>query len=114
MADFGPIVGAFTRDYRHNAENARILITVPACLEILLFSSTPEHRKWVKRLRYVIFDEVHCMREGGVKESGATESNGAIWEHCLLLIRLGTSCNLHNKFCMPRECIAILILTYLH
>ena len=94
MADFGPIVGAFTRDYRHNAEIARILITVPACLEILLFSSTPEHRKWVKRLRYVIFDEVHCMREGGVKESGATESNGAIWEHCLLLIRLGTSCNL--------------------
>lgn len=27
------------------------------------------------------------MREGGVKESGAAETTGAIWEHCLLLIR---------------------------
>lgn len=31
--------------------------------------------------------QVHCMREGGVKEGGAAESSGAIWEHCLLMIR---------------------------
>lgn len=93
MADFGGgqdniKVGVFTRDFRYNETGARILITVPACLEILLFSSSESHRKWVKRLRYVIFDEVHCMREGGIKESGASESSGTIWEHCLLLIRL--------------------------
>ena len=62
-----------------------MLVTVPACLEILLFSSA--HRDWVKKLRYVIFDEVHCMREGGIREGGLVESTGAIWEHCLLLIR---------------------------
>ena len=28
--------GVFTRDYRYNVENCRILITVPACLEIML------------------------------------------------------------------------------
>lgn len=85
--DHGAEVGVFTRDYRHNEERARILITVPACLEILLFSVSPTHRNWVKRLRYVIFDEVHCMREGGIKESGSNEGTGAIWEHCLLMIR---------------------------
>ena len=35
---------------------ARILVTVPACLEILLLS--PSHREWVDKLRYIIFDEV--------------------------------------------------------
>ena len=79
------VYGVFTRDYRINALEARILVTVPACLEILLFS--PAHRDWFSRLRYVIFDEVHCMREGGIKEGGAAESTGTIWEHCLLLIR---------------------------
>lgn len=84
--DHGAEVGVFTRDYRHNEKSARILITVPACLEILLFSKSPTHHNWVKRLRYVIFDE-HCMREGGIKESGSNEGTGAIWEHCLLMIR---------------------------
>lgn len=79
------VYGVFTRDYRINALEARILVTVPACLEILLFS--PAHRDWVKKLRYVIFDEVHCMREGGIREGGTVENTGAIWEHCLLLIR---------------------------
>ncbi len=79
------VYGVFTHDYRINALEARILVTVPACLEILLFS--PAHRDWVKKLRYVIFDEVHCMREGGIREGGTVENTGAIWEHCLLLIR---------------------------
>ncbi len=77
--------GVFTRDYRIKALEARILVTVPACLEILLFS--PAHRDWVKKLRYVIFDEVHCMREGDIREGGTVHNTGAIWEHCLLLIR---------------------------
>lgn len=85
------VYGVFTRDYRINALEARILVTVPACLEILLFS--PAHRDWVARLRYVIFDEIHCMREGGVKEGGTAENTGTIWEHCLLLIRYPMPCD---------------------
>lgn len=33
-----------------------MLITVPACFEILLLA--PYHQVWVTRIRYVIFDEV--------------------------------------------------------
>ena len=91
------VYGVFTRDYRINALEARILVTVPACLEILLFS--PTHREWVARLRYVIFDEVHCMREGGVREGGTAENTGTIWEHCLLLIRYPMHCN--KLSCIP-------------
>jgi superfamily II RNA helicase len=53
---------------------SNILITVPACLEILLLSKPME--KWRKRLKCIIFDEVH--------EIGDT--NGAVWEHLLALI----------------------------
>ncbi|KAK9901261.1 hypothetical protein WJX75_003106 [Coccomyxa subellipsoidea] len=77
--------GVFTRDFRYNALEARILVTVPACLEILLLS--PTHRDWVDKLQYIIFDEVHCMREGGIKDGGANEGNGAIIEHSLLIAR---------------------------
>ena len=53
----GKIVhGVFTRDYRYNLFDSRILITVPACLEIMLLSHATQ--KWVQSLRYVIFDEV--------------------------------------------------------
>ncbi|KAK9808714.1 hypothetical protein WJX72_002409 [[Myrmecia] bisecta] len=60
--DFGDGVhGVFTRDYRHNALGCRILITVPACLEILLLG--PTNQAWAARIQRVIFDEVHCLRE---------------------------------------------------
>ncbi|KAG8504607.1 putative ATP-dependent RNA helicase DDX60, partial [Galemys pyrenaicus] len=70
------LCGVFTRDYRHDALNSQVLITVPACLEILLLS--PHRQAWVKRIRYVIFDEVHCL--GG-------EIGAEIWEHLLVMIR---------------------------
>ncbi|XP_054432048.1 probable ATP-dependent RNA helicase DDX60 [Pteronotus mesoamericanus] len=70
------LCGVFTRDYRHNALNCQVLITVPACLEILLLA--PHRQTWVKRIRYVIFDEVHCL--GG-------EIGAEIWEHLLVMIR---------------------------
>ncbi|XP_051822653.1 probable ATP-dependent RNA helicase DDX60 [Antechinus flavipes] len=72
----GAICGVFTRDYRHDVMNCQILVTVPQCLEILLLS--PHLQKWVKRIRYVIFDEVHCL--GG-------EIGAEIWEHLLVMIR---------------------------
>ncbi|XP_058406305.1 probable ATP-dependent RNA helicase DDX60-like [Diceros bicornis minor] len=70
------LCGAFTRDYHHNTLNCQVLITEPACFEILLL--TPRCQKWVKRIRYVIFDEVHCL--GG-------EIGGKFWEHLLVMIR---------------------------
>ncbi|XP_037382592.2 probable ATP-dependent RNA helicase DDX60 [Talpa occidentalis] len=69
------LCGVFTRDYRNDALNCRILVTVPQCLEILLLA--PQRQKWVKRMRYVIFDEVHSL--GG--------EVGEVWEHLLVMIR---------------------------
>ncbi|XP_067407878.1 probable ATP-dependent RNA helicase DDX60 [Emydura macquarii macquarii] len=68
--------GIFTRDYRHDTLNCQILVTVPQCLEILLLS--PHRQEWVKRIRYVIFDEVHCL--GG-------EIGAEVWEHLLVMMR---------------------------
>ncbi|XP_064332033.1 probable ATP-dependent RNA helicase DDX60 isoform X2 [Camelus dromedarius] len=70
------LCGVFTRDYRHDALNSQVLVTVPACFEILLLA--PHRQAWVKRIRYVIFDEVHCL--GG-------EIGAEVWEHLLVMIR---------------------------
>uniref|UniRef100_A0A4W3GM84 DExD/H-box helicase 60 n=1 Tax=Callorhinchus milii TaxID=7868 RepID=A0A4W3GM84_CALMI len=70
------VCGVFTRDYRQDALNSQILITVPQCLEILMLA--PQRQAWVKKIRYVIFDEVHCL--GG-------EIGAEVWEHLLVMIR---------------------------
>ena len=70
------VYGVFTRDYRSNALNSQILVTVPECLALLLLS--PRRRSWVRNLRYVIFDEIHCL---------AGQLGGFSWECGLLLIR---------------------------
>ncbi|XP_035676190.1 probable ATP-dependent RNA helicase DDX60 [Branchiostoma floridae] len=75
MPDGMSVYGVFTRDYRHNALNCQILVTVPQCLEILLLA--PHRQKWAQKIRYVIFDEVHCM---------GSEIGAEVWEHLLLLI----------------------------
>ena len=76
LPDGKSVYGVFTRDYRTNALNSQILVTVPECLELLLLS--PRMHDWVKSLRYVIFDEIHCL---------AGQTGGFSWECCLLLIR---------------------------
>ncbi|XP_066429651.1 probable ATP-dependent RNA helicase DDX60 isoform X2 [Eleutherodactylus coqui] len=70
------LCGVFTRDYRNDALNSQVLVTVPQCFEILLLS--PRRQEWVKRIKYVIFDEIHCL--GG-------EIGGETWEHILSVIR---------------------------
>uniref|UniRef100_A0A803JIA1 DEXD/H-box helicase 60 n=1 Tax=Xenopus tropicalis TaxID=8364 RepID=A0A803JIA1_XENTR len=70
------LCGVFTRDYRTDALNSQILVTVPQCLEILLLS--PHRQEWAKRIKYVIFDEIHCL--GG-------EIGAEVWEHLLVMIR---------------------------
>ncbi|PFX17719.1 putative ATP-dependent RNA helicase DDX60 [Stylophora pistillata] len=70
------VYGVFTRDYRFNTLNSQILVTVPQCLEILFLS--PRRQDWTKNVKYVIFDEVHCLGQ---------EIGAEVWEHLLLLIR---------------------------
>lgn len=72
--------GILTRDYRHNAMNCQILVTVPEMLRILLFS--PLNISWAKRIKRVIFDEIHCIGQEG----------GAIWENLLLAIQVPVLC----------------------
>nr|XP_014342204.1 PREDICTED: probable ATP-dependent RNA helicase DDX60 [Latimeria chalumnae] len=76
LPDGMTVCGVFTRDYRHDALNCQVLVTVPQCLEILMLS--PHRQNWVQKIKYVIFDEVHCL--GG--EIGAD-----VWEHLLVMIR---------------------------
>ncbi|OCT99648.1 hypothetical protein XELAEV_18005430mg [Xenopus laevis] len=70
------LCGVFTRDYRTDTLKSQILVTVPQCLEILLLS--PHRQEWAKRIKYVIFDEIHCL--GG-------EIGAEVWEHLLVMIR---------------------------
>ena len=71
------VFGVLTNNNQHEALNSQILITVPEMFEQLLLN--PNHaERWGRNIRYVIFDEVHCIGE---------EGTGATWEHLLLLIR---------------------------
>jgi len=77
------LMGVFLREFNsaggHFEEgiwrNAQVLVTIPHIFELLLFS--PEHHDWVKRLKYVVFDEIHCIgeKEGGIQ-----------WERVMQLI----------------------------
>jgi hypothetical protein len=73
------LYGVFTRDYRQNVKNCQILITVPHCLEILLLQES--NSAWIDKIKYVIFDEVHCI---GMGEEGM--GGGIVWEHCITSI----------------------------
>ncbi|CAH3109016.1 unnamed protein product [Pocillopora meandrina] len=70
------VFGVFTRDYRRDTLNSQILVTVPQCLEILFLS--PRRQDWIRNVKYVIFDEVHCI---------GSETGAEVWEHLLLMIR---------------------------
>ena len=52
--------------------NSQVLVTIPHVLEGLLMSA--EKYSWVKRLRYVVMDEVHCIGES---------EGGALWERVI-------------------------------
>ncbi|CAF4706532.1 unnamed protein product [Rotaria sp. Silwood1] len=85
---FGPVYGIFTRDYRSNIDGCRILVTIPQCMQILLLS--PRQQRWCQRIKYAIFDEIHCM-------SGDIESD--VWEKSMLLINcpmIGLSTTVNN------------------
>lgn len=68
-----------TRDYRvNNTTGCQILVTVPHILEIMLLapSNSKSQDSWARRVKRIIFDEVHCIGQA---------EDGVIWEHLLLL-----------------------------
>ncbi|KAI1075155.1 P-loop containing nucleoside triphosphate hydrolase protein [Whalleya microplaca] len=68
-----------TRDYRvNNPTGCQVLVTVPHILQIMLLASSnaKTSTSWSRRVKRIIFDEVHCI--------GQSE-DGVIWEQLLLL-----------------------------
>ncbi|PAV68154.1 hypothetical protein WR25_08670 isoform B [Diploscapter pachys] len=72
------LFGTLTTEFGNNALTCQVLVTIPESLEALMMSTSREVQQFVKNIKYVIFDEVHCI--------GASEE-AHIWEHLLLLIR---------------------------
>lgn len=69
-------------------QTCRILVTTPECLEMLLLS--PQHQRLCQRIRYCIFDEIHCM---------STNIGSDVWERTILLINcpmIGLSATVNN------------------
>ncbi len=64
------------RDRRHRAESCQILVTVPDCLDILLLSPTKAGQNWAKKIKWILFDEVHTIND---------PLDGPVWERILQL-----------------------------
>ncbi|PSR80065.1 hypothetical protein BD289DRAFT_491256 [Coniella lustricola] len=68
-----------TRDYRvNNPTGCQVLVTVPHILQIMLLapSNAAYPNSWARRVKRIIFDEVHCIGQA---------DDGVIWEQLLLL-----------------------------
>lgn len=68
----------YTRDYRvQNPTGCQILVTVPHMLQILLLAPTNAKgpNAWSRRIKRIIFDEVHCIGQ---------DEDGVVWEQLLL------------------------------
>jgi len=69
----------YTRDYRiNNPKGCQILVTVPSILQTLLLapSNAKRAQDFSRRIKRIIFDEVHCIGQS---------DEGVIWEQLLLL-----------------------------
>ncbi|KAL7793524.1 P-loop containing nucleoside triphosphate hydrolase protein [Trichoderma ceciliae] len=68
----------YTRDYRvQNPTGCQVLVTVPHMLQILLLAPTNAKgpNAWSRRIKRIIFDEVHCIGK---------DEDGVVWEQLLL------------------------------
>ncbi|KFA45643.1 hypothetical protein S40293_08914 [Stachybotrys chartarum IBT 40293] len=68
-----------TRDYRiNNPTGCQVLVTVPHILQIMLLapSNAKKENSWARRVKRIIFDEVHCIGQA---------DDGIIWEQLLLM-----------------------------
>eukprot|EP00760_Papus_ankaliazontas_P009714 PhM_4_TR14123/c0_g1_i1/m.91024/K20103/DDX60; ATP-dependent RNA helicase DDX60 len=65
-------------DYAFMLERCQALVTIPEGFETLLMSPRLEHQQLVRRIRYVIFDEIHSIDD---------LRTGCVWERLLTMIR---------------------------
>ncbi|KAM0285639.1 hypothetical protein ACHAQH_001345 [Verticillium albo-atrum] len=68
-----------TRDYRvNNPTGCQVLVTVPHVLQTMLLAPSNSDRPsaWSRRVKRIIFDEVHCIGQA---------EDGIVWEQLLLL-----------------------------
>ncbi|VDM09116.1 unnamed protein product [Wuchereria bancrofti] len=72
------LFGTLLLEHFENPMNCQVLVTIPECLENLLLSTNPVVQAMIDKIKYVIFDEVHCI---------SASPDAHIWEHLLLLIR---------------------------
>ena len=70
------LCGVFTRDFHEDIKDCQILVTVPQAFELLLLSA--DSFDWSNKIKYVIFDEIHCI---------GSEDGAEVWEHLLLMIK---------------------------
>eukprot|EP00759_Apiculatamorpha_spiralis_P013279 PhF_6_TR1997/c0_g1_i1/m.3374/K20103/DDX60; ATP-dependent RNA helicase DDX60 len=66
-------------DYAFMIEKCQALVTIPEAFEQLLLSTSLEHQLLMKRIQYVIFDEIHSIDD---------LRTGCVWERLLTMIRV--------------------------
>eukprot|EP01079_Euglenida_sp_SAG-EU17-18_P000747 gene747-387_t len=71
---WGILGGAY---YNYHPFQCQILVATPGCLEQVLLS--PLYQRWAQRIKYVIFDEIHCIDQ--------MEEEGTIWERLISLVQ---------------------------
>jgi hypothetical protein len=74
---YGDVYGAYAGRQKDKVLDCQVLVTLPMELEVLLTS--PGTQKWVKKIKYVVFDEVHCIGDS---------NEGAIWERLLTMLQV--------------------------
>ena len=72
------LYGFFSDKYEMKPFASQVLVTLPEPFEYILLSCDPECKKLRERIKYVIFDEVHCI---------SAENKSECWERLLLLIK---------------------------
>ncbi len=56
------LYGTYNNEWGDNCMNCQVLITIPECFEAMLTSPDPRVQQFCSRIRYVILDEVHCIK----------------------------------------------------
>ena len=91
-------VGYFTRDTRQGTgKDCRILVTNPACLEHLLLSQQDFDLDSLHgRLRWVVFDEIHCIGDSAGEGNSETLERLLCMVDCPVLCLSATLANEHQ------------------